>query len=138
MGPEPPISHVTAIARPETGTLATPRRLLSLYPSLTSAANLASRARPRLSLIERHLDVKPPLNTPYSTDRASRPDDDSSDNNSAMSSQAPHSTLLIPGPIEFDDAVLQAMSHYRYVYAPSSAARGRCSSAWLLLPTCSH
>ncbi|KAJ9203926.1 hypothetical protein DTO164E3_2280 [Paecilomyces variotii] len=29
-----------------------------------------------------------------------------------MSSQAPHSTLLIPGPIEFDDAVLQSMSHY--------------------------
>ena len=32
-----------------------------------------------------------------------------------MSSQATHPTLLIPGPIEFDDAVLQSMSHYRYV-----------------------
>jgi alanine-glyoxylate transaminase/serine-glyoxylate transaminase/serine-pyruvate transaminase len=29
-----------------------------------------------------------------------------------MSSQEPHATLLIPGPIEFDDAVLQAMSHF--------------------------
>lgn len=29
-----------------------------------------------------------------------------------MSSQAPHPALLIPGPIEFDDQVLQAMSHY--------------------------
>ncbi|EMC97607.1 hypothetical protein BAUCODRAFT_33329 [Baudoinia panamericana UAMH 10762] len=29
-----------------------------------------------------------------------------------MSSQPPHPALLIPGPIEFDDAVLQAMSHY--------------------------
>ncbi|KAJ5562186.1 Serine-pyruvate aminotransferase/2-aminoethylphosphonate-pyruvate transaminase [Penicillium sp. DV-2018c] len=29
-----------------------------------------------------------------------------------MSTQAPHNTLLIPGPIEFDDAVLQSMSHY--------------------------
>ncbi|KAL1964286.1 hypothetical protein VTN77DRAFT_7106 [Rasamsonia byssochlamydoides] len=29
-----------------------------------------------------------------------------------MSSQPPHNTLLIPGPIEFDDAVLQSMSHY--------------------------
>ncbi|KAK2809906.1 hypothetical protein FQN50_003318 [Emmonsiellopsis sp. PD_5] len=29
-----------------------------------------------------------------------------------MSAQAPHSTLLIPGPIEFDDAVLHSMSHY--------------------------
>lgn len=31
----------------------------------------------------------------------------------AMSPQADHPTLLIPGPIEFDDAVLQSMSHYR-------------------------
>ncbi|KAL4905745.1 hypothetical protein BDW74DRAFT_151939 [Aspergillus multicolor] len=29
-----------------------------------------------------------------------------------MSSQPAHPTLLIPGPIEFDDAVLQSMSHY--------------------------
>ncbi|KAF2086077.1 PLP-dependent transferase [Saccharata proteae CBS 121410] len=29
-----------------------------------------------------------------------------------MSSQPPHPALLIPGPIEFDDAVLNAMSHY--------------------------
>ncbi|KAG9234317.1 alanine--glyoxylate aminotransferas-like protein [Amylocarpus encephaloides] len=29
-----------------------------------------------------------------------------------MSSQPPHPALLIPGPIEFDDAVLQSMSHY--------------------------
>lgn len=29
-----------------------------------------------------------------------------------MSSQPEHPTLLIPGPIEFDDAVLQSMSHF--------------------------
>ncbi|KAI1337240.1 alanine-glyoxylate aminotransferase [Xylariaceae sp. FL0016] len=29
-----------------------------------------------------------------------------------MSSQPAHPTLLIPGPIEFDDAVLQSMSHF--------------------------
>ncbi|KAM4059171.1 aminotransferase class-V domain-containing protein [Hirsutella rhossiliensis] len=29
-----------------------------------------------------------------------------------MSSQPAHPTLLVPGPIEFDDAVLQSMSHY--------------------------
>ncbi|OCK81727.1 PLP-dependent transferase [Lepidopterella palustris CBS 459.81] len=29
-----------------------------------------------------------------------------------MSKQPPHPALLIPGPIEFDDAVLDAMSHY--------------------------
>lgn len=34
---------------------------------------------------------------------------------SNMSFQAPHPTLLIPGPIEFDDEVLRSMSHYRYV-----------------------
>jgi len=33
-------------------------------------------------------------------------------NLATMSSQPAHPTLLIPGPIEFDDAVLQSMSHY--------------------------
>lgn len=32
-----------------------------------------------------------------------------------MSSQPEHATLLIPGPIEFDDDVLKSMGHYRYV-----------------------
>ncbi len=32
-----------------------------------------------------------------------------------MSSQPEHPTLLIPGPVEFDDEVLQSMSHYRCV-----------------------
>jgi alanine-glyoxylate transaminase/serine-glyoxylate transaminase/serine-pyruvate transaminase len=32
-----------------------------------------------------------------------------------MSSQPSHPALLIPGPIEFDDAVLDSMSHYRYI-----------------------
>lgn len=32
-----------------------------------------------------------------------------------MSNQPDHAALLIPGPIEFDDAVLQSMSHYRQV-----------------------
>jgi hypothetical protein len=31
-----------------------------------------------------------------------------------MSSQPEHATLLIPGPIEFDDEVLKSMGHYRY------------------------
>lgn len=82
----------------------------------------------------------PELNTPFSTERNSlAPDDieykpldrtastpttspstpstpssptDSSPPTAKMSSQAPHPTLLIPGPIEFDDAVLQSMAHY--------------------------
>ncbi|OJD33563.1 alanine-glyoxylate aminotransferase [Diplodia corticola] len=120
LGPERLSPTSPEFPRPETGTPATPRRLLSFYPSLPSAANLASRAQPRLSLIERHLDVKPPpLNTPYSSDRAALPDDDIDpqqaavlDDEPTMSTQEAHPTLLIPGPIEFDDAVLQSMSHY--------------------------
>ncbi|KAE8384852.1 PLP-dependent transferase [Aspergillus alliaceus] len=95
-----------------------------------------SRTTQRLSLISRHLDQRlplPELNTPFSTERNSHsPDDieykplDRTDSSPTtplvsppqpapsvkMSSQAPHPTLLIPGPIEFDDAVLQSMSHY--------------------------
>lgn len=86
----------------------------------------------RLSLISRHLDQRlplPELNTPFSTERNSlAPDDveykpvdrsippspppEPQPTQSNMSTQAPHNTLLIPGPIEFDDAVLQSMSHY--------------------------
>lgn len=32
-----------------------------------------------------------------------------------MPTQAAHPTILIPGPVEFDDAVLQAMAHPRLV-----------------------
>lgn len=47
-----------------------------------------------------------------------------------MSSQANHPALLIPGPIEFDDAVLQSMSHYRLVDHPyTSSAMLSISSA---------
>ena len=86
----------------------------------------------RLSLISRHLDQQlplPDLNPPFSTernsaepdefvykpiDRSAYPsiDDSSSQSSPTMSTQAPHPTLLIPGPIEFDDEVLQSMSHY--------------------------
>lgn len=82
----------------------------------------------------------PALNTPFSTERivSVEPDDleykpivrdpppfpqkqqqrnfstSSKDkqNTAKMSTQAPHSTLLIPGPIEVDDAVAQSMSHH--------------------------
>jgi hypothetical protein len=36
-----------------------------------------------------------------------------------MSNQKAHPALLIPGPIEFDDAVLDSMSHHRYVWLPN-------------------
>nr|OQO21600.1 hypothetical protein B0A51_13156 [Rachicladosporium sp. CCFEE 5018] len=90
----------------------------------------------RLSLISRHFstDNHVPLNTPFSIERnSSRSDDLPSAQESRthstqttpppatkMSDQAPHPALLIPGPIEFDDAVLQSMSHYSesHVSAP--------------------
>ena len=80
----------------------------------------------RLSLISRHLDQTPQveLNTPYAHERQSSSPDDipynpvpaaqEQEKKTNMSSQPPHPALLIPGPIEFDDQVLQSMSHFRY------------------------
>ncbi|KAK4251662.1 pyridoxal phosphate-dependent transferase [Corynascus novoguineensis] len=69
----------------------------------------------RLSLISRHLAPVYPINTPYTVERL--PDTIETSllpkaQSRKMSSQPPHPTLLIPGPIEFDDAVLQSMSHF--------------------------
>lgn len=103
---------------------------------------MAPRANSRLNLIARHLDAKPflELNTPFSTERSAQLEDDEGksaaskqkpqptksiapDAPQKMSSQPPHPALLIPGPIEFDDAVLQAMSHYRYAQPLSAIER---------------
>jgi len=81
-----------------------------------------------LSLISRHLQQRPifELNTPFSSERLAGREDDPE--GTPLARRAPtmadakgistprqpeHPTLLIPGPIEFDDAVLEAMSHYR-------------------------
>ena len=88
--------------------------------------------RTRLSLISRHLDQRPQLeiNTPFSTERLSKESDDleytpvnrvpqgsdPSEEKLKMPNQAEHPALLIPGPIEFDDEVLQSMGHFRFVY----------------------
>ncbi|KAK0634950.1 pyridoxal phosphate-dependent transferase [Bombardia bombarda] len=75
----------------------------------------------RLSLISRHLAPDYPINTPYTVERLPDTIDTSLlpktqtrklSNSANMSSQPEHPTLLIPGPIEFDDAVLNSMSHY--------------------------
>lgn len=88
--------------------------------------------RARLSLISRHLQQRPfiEINTPFSSERqASREDElpyapltrppptPAEPSKPDMSSQPEHPALLIPGPVEFDDEVLQSMSHYRYVAA---------------------
>ncbi|KAF2127165.1 PLP-dependent transferase [Dothidotthia symphoricarpi CBS 119687] len=108
---------------------------------------MTSRARSRLDQVSRHVDSKSFLavNTPFSTERSARIVDDQGNvikqksqpqpqekgpkkiepevpepPRKKMSNQPPHATLLIPGPIEFDDAVLQSMSHYSesHVSAP--------------------
>jgi len=104
-----------------------PSQLLSLSTSDYSTNNY-STANSRLSLISRHLHTTPQLelNTPYTIERSSIPDTDfdqppttkqsiaDTEKPSAhMSSQPPHPAVLIPGPIEYDDQVLQAMSHFR-------------------------
>ncbi|KAK4101432.1 PLP-dependent transferase [Parathielavia hyrcaniae] len=75
----------------------------------------------RLSLISRHLAPVYPINTPYAVERLPDTIDTSLlpktqsrslSTSPKMSSQPAHPTLLIPGPIEFDDAVLQSMSHF--------------------------
>ncbi|KAM0715657.1 hypothetical protein Q7P37_009155 [Cladosporium fusiforme] len=100
--------------------------------------------RERLSLISRHLNTNAhvPLNTPFSIERNSSPNDDLEHSKPkkpqsrqfgtqttpppeeeavqekeeeppvTMSAQPEHPTVLIPGPIEYDDEVLKAMSHY--------------------------
>ena len=87
--------------------------------------------RARLSLISRHLEQRPLLeiNTPFSTERQAGKQDDldytpiqrdppkqasPQDQKVNMSNQAEHPALMIPGPIEFDDAVLHSMGHFRY------------------------
>ena len=86
------------------------------------------------------MDSKPflELNTPFSTERSARPEDGHGNVRRAqkppaqekkieqqvkeavseppkkMSNQPKHPALLIPGPIEFDDEVLNSMSHFRY------------------------
>lgn len=92
------------------------RTLSSLTPTL--APSRPSTAR--LGLISRHLNPKPllELNTPFSTERSAILEVEAPDEKTpepfkipTMSTQAPHPALLIPGPIEFDDEVLQVMSH---------------------------
>lgn len=71
----------------------------------------------RLSQIAQHLagsNTTSYNNTPAQPRRLATASSTSNTANTAnMSSQPDHPTLLIPGPIEFDDAVLQSMSHYR-------------------------
>ena len=124
--------------------LAAPRlRLIAVNSRFQPRFSMSSRSRAgtRLTQISNHLDPKPflELNTPFHTERSTRVEDGQGIPKAPkkveqvkqaikevtqlapeplapkkMSNQAPHPALLIPGPIEFDDAVLSSMSHYRY------------------------
>ncbi|KAI9785757.1 MAG: hypothetical protein M1839_008774 [Geoglossum umbratile] len=98
--------------------------LLGPSPSIppTKSIQLASPAKARLSLISRHLG-KPglALNTPFSIEGVGPidlappspvPIKPTLNQTDPMSTQVNHPTLLIPGPVEFDDEVLQSMAHY--------------------------
>ncbi|KAI1476585.1 alanine--glyoxylate aminotransferase [Daldinia eschscholtzii] len=90
-----------------------PHRLVKTPATFTTST--ASNPAARVSIISRHL-----LGTAQSPSNPSFPSNISppaqirsfSSSSAKMSSQPEHPTLLIPGPIEFDDAVLQSMSHY--------------------------
>jgi len=104
-----------------------PSQSLLLSTSNNSTNNYGT-ANSRLSLISRHFQTTPQLdlNTPYTIERSSTPDTDldqppatkksiadTKNPSPHMSSQPPHAAVLISGPIEYDDEVLQAMSHFR-------------------------
>ncbi|KAK6825675.1 alanine-glyoxylate aminotransferase [Apiospora arundinis] len=96
-------------ALPHLAGSSSPSSPLSLHVTASS-----STPSSRLSLISQHLSGGPSISnssrtrsiSPIQTRRLS------SSSQCSMSSQPEHPTLLIPGPIEFDDDVLQSMSHY--------------------------
>lgn len=89
---------------------------------------LDNRPSSRIALVAQHLSPAPFITTaarsfsasPVTSSTPSRSSSQSGSRPlSTMSTQPEHPTLLIPGPIEFDDAVLNSMSHYRYVTGPA-------------------
>ncbi|KAI1179643.1 alanine--glyoxylate aminotransferase [Nemania sp. FL0916] len=88
-----------------------PRAVLGEMPRIGGSLPKVAASNPasRLSVISQHFAGSPQAlsaSAPYQSRSLS------SSPPSRMSSQPSHSTLLIPGPIEFDDAVLHSMSHY--------------------------
>jgi hypothetical protein len=64
----------------------------------------------RSSTLFHETEIRPSISRPFSTQRSLAQEQEKP---AKMSTQEAHPALLIPGPIEFDDAVLQAMSHFR-------------------------
>jgi hypothetical protein len=81
---------------------------------------MAGRAAPRLQLLSQHIEpsspfpVIPPSHSQQIRNFSiARRLSQEKETPVKMSNQEPHATLLIPGPIEFEDEVLKSMSHYR-------------------------
>jgi hypothetical protein len=79
-----------------------------------SAAASGSASADRISLVSGHLSPSSYTATPPAQASVSSQARRLSTSTATMSSQPEHATLLIPGPIEFDDEVLKSMGHYRY------------------------
>jgi len=104
-GPRP-----AAVVRSALGGLPRQQRPSSyVYPSIASSRPLSSNLHPPRQHPPSH-----PTARYHQSAQHRRP-------SSTMSSQPAHPTLLIPGPIEFDDAVLQSMGHYRCVASALAA-----------------
>ncbi|PQE10932.1 hypothetical protein CJF32_00007774 [Rutstroemia sp. NJR-2017a WRK4] len=113
-------------------TLTEPITKLALRKVVYPAINYIVAPHARLSAISRHIDpniADSSLQTPP-TIQSRRLSSSKSSDNTKMSSQPDHPALLIPGPIEFDDAVLQSMSHFSesHVGAPFVAVFGETLS----------
>lgn len=117
----------------------------SFFSTTDYSSNNNFTTNSRLSLISRHFHTTPQLelSTPYSTERSSLVETDldqppASKQSIAdtkrpsikMSSQPPHPAVLIPGPIEYDDEVLQSMSHFRYTTSLTNHASARYSDVF--------
>lgn len=103
------------------------RRPTSSLAMPTMANPSTNTASSRLNLVTRHLQPTPSTSTRHSS-------------TATMSKQASHPAVLIPGPIEYDDRVLQAMSHYRYalcasVHVVDSFTKSRPVSRTLACPS---
>ncbi|EFW99054.1 aminotransferase class 5 [Grosmannia clavigera kw1407] len=91
-----------------TANMAPPRSMTDTSPS----ARLAGIARHLLAASSSPHPIPAASSHPSTPSRHQLHTASAATPPSTMSSQPEHSTLLIPGPIEFDDAVLQSMSHY--------------------------
>lgn len=131
-----PLRSLTPIAQPMASPKQDRQYSSNNLNSRDRRATTSSHSTPqsRLSLISRHLQDTNTLqlNTPYSTERQSISEQDfdapppqqkqepPKQPSPTMSSQKEHPTVLIPGPIEYSDQVLDAMGTFRYAQSQMS------------------